>query len=265
MQKIHTMKKFLSICFLIFSVVIIVISCKKETNSATPTPIDTSKITFGNTEGMNVVTLDSIYLTNHPNAGYYYTENIDFDGDGLGDNIIGFEIIAGAWVGCGSHNVGILGESYEKKTFIHNDTSYYSHDGIVEATFSEIYSNCGQIADNDSVMMTSQALKVTANDEGAQMSVNDNFGYATTFHNDAEIFCGDLFSDSYYYSNDTVYQYTFRYINHCSDFATGKPEYIGFKVTEDDRTRLGWVKVELIPSDLPDDYFFKIIEAAIQK
>ena len=259
------MKKFILALFLVVFVVFIVLSCKKETDSTTPTPIDTSKITFGNTEGMNVVTLDSIYLTNHTYAGYYYTENIDFDGDGMGDNIIGFEIIAGAWVGCGSHNVGILGESFEKKTFIHNDTSYYSHDGIVEATFSEIYSNCGQIADNDSVLMTSQALKVTANDAGAQMSVNDNFGYASIFYNDAEIFQGDLFSETYLYSNDTVYYYPFRYINHCSVFATGKPEYIGFKVTENDRTRLGWVKVELIPSDIPDDYYFKIIEAAIQK
>ena len=96
------MKKFISALFLVVLVVFIVISCKKETDSTTPTPIDTSKITFGNTEGMNVVTLDSIYLTNHPYAGYYYTENIDFDGDGLGDNIIRFEIIAGAWVGCGT-------------------------------------------------------------------------------------------------------------------------------------------------------------------
>lgn len=259
------MKRIISALFLTVLAVFIVLSCKKETDSITPTPIDTSKITFGNTEGMNVVKLDSIYLTNHHYAGYYYTENIDFDGDGLGDNIIRFEIIAGAWVGCGSHNVGILGEAFEKETFIHNDTSYYSHDGIVEAFCSEIRSNCGQIADNDSILMTSQALKVTANDEGSHMSVNDNFGYASIFYNDAEIFQGDLFSESYYYSNDTVYQYTFRYINHCSAFATGKPEYIGFKVTENDRTRLGWVKVELIPSDLPDDYYFKIIEAAIQK
>lgn len=257
------MKRLISLTIIALAVVCIVFSCKKEKQSTTD-PIDTSKITFGNTEGMNVVKLDSIYLTNHPYAGYYYTENIDFDGDDLGDNIIRFEIIAGAWVGSGSHNVGILGEAFEKETFIHNDTSYNSHDGIVEAICSEIYSNCGQIATYDSVQ-TSQALKVTANDEGTHMSVNDNFGYATTFHNDAEIFCGDYFSESYYNSNDTVYQYTFRYINHCSAFATGKPEYIGFKVTENDRTRLGWVKVELIPSDLPDDYYFKIIEAAIQK
>lgn len=254
-------KNLLTIIFAIILAVITVVSCKKEKSD----PTDTSKITFGNTEGMDVVRLDSIYLTNHQWAGYYYFENIDFDGDGLGDNIIKFEIIAGAWVGSGSQNVGILGEAFEKETFIHNDTSYYSHDGIVEAFCSEIRSNCGQIADNDSILMTSQALKVTANDEGTHMSVNDNFGYATTFHNDAEIFCGDYFSESYYYSNDTVYQYTFRYINHCSAFATGKPEYIGFKVTENDRTRLGWVKVELIPTDLPDDYYFKIIEAAIQK
>lgn len=257
------MKRLISLTLIALAVVCIVFSCKKEKQGTTD-PIDTSKITFGNTEGMDVVRLDSIYLTNHQWAGYYYFENIDFDGDGLGDNIIKFEIIAGAWVGSGSQNVGILGEFFEKETFIHNDTSYHSHDGIVEAICSEIYSNCGQIATYDSVQ-TSQVLKVTANDEGAQMSVNDNFEYASIFYNDAEIFGGDYFSESYYYSNDTVYQYTFRYINHCSAFATGKPEYIGFKVTENDRTRLGWVKVELIPSDLPDDYYFKIIEAAIQK
>lgn len=257
------MKRLISLTLIALAVVCIVFSCKKEKQSTTD-PIDTSKITFGNTEGMDVVRLDSIYLTNHQWAGYYYLENIDFDGDGLGDNIIKFEIIAGAWVGSGSQNVAILGEFFEKETFIHNDTSYNSHDGIVEAICSEIYSNCGQIATYDSVQ-TSQVLKVTANDEGAQMSVNDNFEYASIFYNDAEIFQGDLFSESYYNSNDTVYRYTFRFINHCSDFATGKPEYIGFKVTENDRTRLGWVKVELIPTDLPDDYYFKIIDAAIQK
>jgi len=257
------MKRLISLTIIALAVVCIVFSCKKEKQSTTD-PIDTSKITFGNTEGMDVVRLDSIYLTNHQWAGYYYLENIDFDGDGLGDNIIKFEIIAGAWVGSGSQNVAILGEFFEKETFIHNDTSYNSHDGIVEAICSEIYSNCGQIATYDSVQ-TSQVLKVTANDEGAQMSVNDNFEYASIFYNDAEIFQGDLFSESYYNSNDTVYRYTFRFINHCSDFATGKPEYIGFKVTENDRTRLGWVKVELIPTDLPDDYYFKIIDAAIQK
>lgn len=258
------MKRIISVLFLTVLVVFIVLSCNKKTNDTTPTPIDTSKITFGNTEGMDVVRLDSIYLTNHQWAGYYYLENIDFDGDGLGDNIIKFEIITGAWVGSGSQNVAILGEFFEKETFIHNDTSYNSHDGIVEAICSEIYSNCGQIATYDSVQ-TSQVLKVTANDEGAQMSVNDNFEYASIFYNDAEIFQSDLFRESYYNSSDTVYRYTFRYINHCSDFATGKPEYIGFKVTENDRIRLGWVKVELIPTDLPDDYYFKIIDAAIQK
>lgn len=257
------MKRLISLTIIALAVVCIVFSCKKEKQGTTD-PIDTSKITFGNTEGMDVVRLDSIYLTNHQWAGYYYLENIDFDGDGLGDNIIKFEIIAGAWVGSGSQNVAILGEFFEKETFIHNDTSYNSHDGIVEAICSEIYSNCGQIATYNSVQ-TSQVLKVTANDEGAQMSVNDNFEYASIFYNDAEIFQGDLFSESYYNSNDTVYRYTFRFINHCSDFATGKPEYIGFKVTENDRTRLGWVKVELIPTDLPDDYYFKIIDAAIQK
>lgn len=257
------MKRLISLTLIALAVVCIVFSCKKEKQGTTD-PIDTSKITFGNTEGMDVVRLDSIYLTNHQWAGYYYLENIDFDGDGLGDNIIKFEIIAGAWVSSGSQNVAILGEFFEKETFIHNDTSYNSHDGIVEAICSEIYSNCGQIATYDSVQ-TSQVLKVTANDEGAQMSVNDNFEYASIFYNDAEIFQGDLFSESYYNSSDTVYRYTFRFINHCSDFATGKPEYIGFKVTENDRTRLGWVKVELIPTDLPDDYCFKIIDAAIQK
>lgn len=257
------MKRLISLTLIALAVVCIVFSCKKEKQGTTD-PIDTSKITFGNTEGMDVVRLDSIYLTNHQWAGYYYLENIDFDGDGLGDNIIKFEIIAGAWVGSGSQNVAILGEFFEKETFIHNDTSYNSHDGIVEAICSGIYSNCGQIATYDSVQ-TSQVLKVTANDEGAQMSVNDNFEYASIFYNDAEIFQGDLFSESYYNSNDTVYRYTFRFINHCSDFATGKPVYIGFKVTENDRTRLGWVKVELIPTDLPDDYYFKIIDAAIQK
>lgn len=257
------MKRLISLTIIALAVVCIVFSCKKEKQNTTD-PIDTSKITFGNTEGMDVVRLDSIYLTNHQWAGYYYLENIDFDGDGLGDNIIKFEIITGAWVGSGSQNVAILGEFFEKETFIHNDTSYNSHDGIVEAICSEIYSNCGQIATYDSVQ-TSQVLKVTANDEGAQMSVNDNFEYASIFYNDAEIFQGDLFSESYYNSSDTVYRYTFRFINHCSDFATGKPEYIGFKVTENDRTRLGWVKVELIPTDLPDDYYFKIIDAAIQK
>ena len=257
------MKRLISLTLIALAVVCIVFSCKKEKQGTTD-PIDTSKITFGNTEGMDVVRLDSIYLTNHQWAGYYYLENIDFDGDGLGDNIIKFEIIAGAWVSSGSQNVAILGEFFEKETFIHNDTSYNSHDGIVEAFCSEIRSNCGQIATYDSVQ-TSQVLKVTANDEGAQMSVNDNFEYASIFYNDAEIFQGDLFSESYYNSNDTVYRYTFRFINHCSDFATGKPEYIGFKVTENDRTRLGWVKVELIPTDLPDDYYFKIIDAAIQK
>lgn len=257
------MKRLISLTLIALAVVCIVFSCKKEKQGTTD-PIDTSKITFGNTEGMDVVRLDSIYLTNHQWAGYYYLENIDFDGDGLGDNIIKFEIITGAWVGSGSQNVAILGEFFEKETFIHNDTSYNSHDGIVEAICSEIYSNCGQIATYDSVQ-TSQVLKVTANDEGAQMSVNDNFEYASIFYNDAEIFQSDLFRESYYNSSDTVYRYTFRYINHCSDFATGKPEYIGFKVTENDRTRLGWVKVELIPTDLPDDYYFKIIDAAIQK
>lgn len=144
------MKRLISLTLIALAVVCIVFSCKKEKQGTTD-PIDTSKITFGNTEGMDVVRLDSIYLTNHPYAGYYYTENIDFDGDGLGDNIIKFEIIAGAWVGSGSQNVAILGEFFEKETFIHNDTSYNSHDGIVEAICSEIYSNCGQIATYDSV------------------------------------------------------------------------------------------------------------------
>ena len=262
------MKRLISLTIIALAVVCIVFSCKKEKQSTTD-PIDTSKITFGNTEGMDVVTFDTLLLTDAPHNGNIYTIGLLPYIDSttysypVTRHLISIEAIGGATMRC-FDNIELLGEFFDEETYYLYDTAYIQHDNYVEALLLLTYTKCGPYDEYDS-MFVEEKFRLFTNDESAQMNIDDNFLQVSPY-DEINIFKNDYeFSASGSVINDTVYSPNWNYVYHCINIPTGKPQYIGFKLTKNGRVRLGWVKVEVVPTAIPYEYNFKIIETAIQK
>ena len=110
-----------------------------------------------------------------------------------------------------------------------NDIQFYSTSEIMEGgILTELF--CGV---NTAVLgeLTNQKFSLLAN------NANDSFGYDNTFMSTNVTFREN---DNYYFPKDEV-------------------KYIGFKITENDKSRLGWMKVILHHDHV------ELLETAIQK
>ena len=252
-------KNLLPIIFAIVLAVIAVVSCKKEKSD----PIDTSKITFGNTEGMNVVTYDSTVLN------YFHQRNIDIDINGDGNNDIKLNMhidegnvyaIRELVIKCLNNNTELLCESFVEESYINNDIVIWTDDdNYVHKTYITTITNCGKIAEDDTLYSTKTWFKLTDCNESSQLSINDCF----KVYNNAFYRTDNWIAPPPSLHNDTVMVHDTHYIEHCTNFPANEIRYIGFKYTENHVSRLGWIKIELIPAQYIVN--LKLLETAIQK
>lgn len=250
-------KNLLTIIFAIILAVITVVSCKKEKSD----PIDTSKITFGNTERMYVTEYDSTILN------YFHQRNIDIDINGDGNNDIKLNMhidegnvyaIRELIIKCLHNNIELLCESIVEERYVNYDTIIWSDD-YVHVTYTKTITNCGKIAENDTLYSTNTWFKLTDCNENSQLSIDNHFKVYdnTLYRTDNWISAGPA---PYH---DTLYEHKTHCIEHCTNFPENEVTYIGFKFTENHVSRLGWIKIELIPAQYIVN--LKLLETAIQK
>ena len=254
-------KNILTIIFALMLIVGTIFSCKKE-KPANYVLADT--ITFGNTTNMDVVEYDT---TMHFVGCIPIILDLDKDGQDdikLKYDNIGSMIMDGEWVQirCLHDDIELLGEDIEEDIYKHRDTtiSVWSSGGVSVDVIT-VYTNCGKIADDDILESTKSWFKLTDCDESVQMSTNDNFKVY-----DNALYRDDIWYDApmpYYSSNDTDYYDVTRYVYQCTNFPENEVRYIGFKLTKDEISRLGWLKLELLPGYQIVDT--KLLETAIQK
>ena len=247
------MKKTLFIT-LFLAAICIMPSCKKD-------PAQT-KVIFGNSKGMSVTSYDSTFLPIQ--YGHFSWGNaVDLNSDGAVDIQFHSEDIGSAGLGhdivttlkCLNENIALLGDIINQEEYLHIDSTFHTEDSIWWVIGVYRIFTCERIAENDSIVDTTEKLSLYAN------NINDSFNNDDTFMNIEVI----LKNRSYSYSNGTeegdhvLIHYQTDYENDCDYFPMDEEKYIGFKITENNKSRLGWMKVIL-----HRDYV-ELLETAIQK
>ena len=238
----------------------LIASCHKDPQPNNEQNSD--QITFGDYEGMDVTPYDSSF---HPEQyGHFSWGNtIDLDGDGQNDVQFHSEDIGSAGLGhdivttlkCQHNKIELLGDIILQEKYLHIDTTSHTEDSIWWVLGIYYNYTCERIAEIDSVVSTTEKLSLYANDANASFSNNDTFMSTDVV----------LKNRSYSYSAGTengdhvLYHYEISYENDCDYFPMNEEKYIGFKLTENNQSRLGWMKVIL-----HHDYV-ELLETAIQK
>ena len=211
-------------------------SCKKD-----PKPAE--KIIFGKTEGMNVVNYDTVLHV----VG---TLSMDLDQDGTDDLRLEsrFEPTYEGQTNdaqiltlyCLNENIALFGETVENESYIHRDTFISDEEGYTIVSHLLNYSTCEKEEEDDEVLTTT-AFVATANVEGSVLNTTDNFmsEHVVLFRENIDIALEPVTS------NDTIYYSTQTYNFSCDNYETNTMTYIGFKLTREGKSRLGWLKIYL--------------------
>ena len=247
------MRKSLFIAWVLAAICIIP-SCKKESLK--------DKVVFGDTQGMSVTSYDSVTLVeqySHTSWGY----SLDLNGDGQDDIQFHSEILGSIQFGqdivttlaCINENVALLGYSKNQVLYLHIDSTFHTEDSVWwDVNVYKTYT-CEAIDETDQVVQTNEKFALLEND------ANDNFDKDYTFKNTNVILKGR--SQTYFEVPETVdhvlYTYQVNQKGNCDVFPMDEVKYIGFKITENDKSRLGWMKIILHHDSVEP------LETAIQK
>jgi hypothetical protein len=244
------MKKSLVFALALLAICIIP-SCKKD-------PAQT-KVVFGDSKGMSVTTYKNSPLVEqygHDSWGYF----IDLNNDGQDDVQFHSQIIGSPGVGrnivteliC-HENIALLGDIINQQRFLHIDTVGCSTDDSI------LYINhtitCNQIDETDSIVSTNEKFSLYANNDGLSFDLGNSF-ISTNI---------TLKNRPYYYPigeetvGNIVYHHMHDEKDDCNAFPMDEETFIGFKITKNDRSRLGWMKVILHHDHV------ELLETAIQK
>lgn len=247
------MKRYLLLFVLFFTL----FSCQKdeELSKDKTSNLDTSLI-FGETTGMSVTPYGQKLSDNF---------EVDLNQDGMPD----VRLINTYWhsLGLGYHfnksiiplhsKLVILGDISHDTIFINHSHGITQEPNTIKITDTRTF-NCFRTNAEDSI------YKILPNNfhirkcvESAKLELNSSFS------NDSLPFEGDsYFTINYTYSPnmDTTYMWEETFSNSCETRLGNNPFYIGFVLEENQRKRLGWIKLIVY-----SPFDFRLLETAIQK
>lgn len=228
-------------------------SCHKEPEKS---------IAIGNTQGMIIENLDT-----HIDLGKTLTLDIDADGNddlkfvSYYDGPLGGTTFQMLHLDCLSENVALLGEITETEYYIHYDTATIDNEnGHTHVVYGTDINYCEKVSEEDEVHTTSGFVLSASN-------LNDVFSVDDCFQSKEHyLFIENKTTngpvDNIQLSNDTTYVWISTVIRDCSYFPTNADKYIGFRITKDGTSRLGWLKLNLIGGETVNVH---LIETAIQE
>ena len=239
---------------LAFVAICIMPSCKKDPAQA--------KVVFGNSEGMAVTSYDST-LTPVQYGHFSWGNTIDLNGDGeidiqfrsedIGSPAVGHDIVTE--LTCLNENVALLGDIINQEKYLNISSTLYTEDSVLWINVVSKTYTCEQITETDSVISTTEKLTNIDHNFG------DSYGLDDSFMNTDVI----LKNRSYDYpgGNETIGNVTYHHMIHekndCDYFPMDEEKYIGFKIIENNKSRLGWMKLILHHDHV------ELLETAIQK
>ncbi len=228
---------------------------------------------YGNTDEMIVTSYDGI-APQYENGQYYYV--IDMNNDGIDDIKFMSEDVGSAnvdhatvsSVNCLKNYVELSGELYTQELYKHIDTvsiwyytdpEYPQFDSIQCLAVIET-KTCERIDETDIVESITEKLSLNSFDEGDTLQLE-------SFFMSTEV-C--LKNRSYFYYGSptgegtaTITYHGHSIMNNCDYFPLDEEKYIGFKFSQNEIERFGWIKI-VLENNGYGDHFIRIIETAIQ-
>jgi hypothetical protein len=259
------MKKQLSIMIALAVMAIgLITSCKKD-SIPNNNEQNNEQIHFGDTTGMIVTPYNTVME---------YDESwipilLDLDGNGTDD--IRIETYYDGPLAIGQFqeltlhciNAQIHGQTVEKESYSHRDTTITNNDGWTHIVSNYTYSTCGKIDENDPTS-TSDVFEITAFDFNEHLNLDDNF----QLQNSTFLFREDVKYTLMDEPNEEEQIVTGSHVHHiydCWNFPTDEEKYIGFKLIQNGKSRLGWLKIKLHPTWGNSVVDTELIETAIQR
>lgn len=271
------MKKTAPFAFIL--ILVTVISCTKEPNQNGNDIIQTNdNITIGNYEGMIVTTYDSIdweYYEDFEHIWYSGGFPVKNGNDSLffglqsllqrnpiaclpTDPLNYYEISIDSYYLAFHYNI------VSKDAYLHTDSTIIQTDSVTLIYVDDIIS-CTQIDESDPYQpdYSYRSEVLIQHKKNEVLNKDDSFSlldYPTLFQSNA-VFPTQVLLDT---TDVTVYG-TFTYANEeCYNVPLDEDFYIGFKYTDENRDRLGWIKL-IIEADANGHYYVRPLESAIQE
>ena len=223
-------------------------SCTKKT--AEDAIIVSNTIVFGQVDGMKI----NKYENN--NSRHL---SLDFNGDGLIDLESNTELVGSANLGhdfvttlkCNHNNILLLGDVIQQERFLHVDSTFYLENNTIwiERTYT-----CQQSSETDYLISITEKLSNIDHDSG------DSYGPDNSFMSTEVCLKNWSYQTSLFDSIDGInYCYRYTTLNDCDYFPMEEEKYIGFIIKDNNRERLGWIKIVL------HNNCIELLETAIQQ
>lgn len=266
--------KRISIFAILMLIVASLISCGKDPK---PTEEDTKPITFGDYEGMNVVTFDSIdweYYNEFFNE--IYTLSIDLDGDEKPDCDLFINYCSdttnpvrefiGLSTGVNLDMLSFHREVVLKETFLKTDTIALFQMDDFSAIYIDKKEYCHQVEGSELDIQRIDHLLI-GHEKDDILSVNDEYSRGQFY-----LFQSSRSVTNHYNewdeNNETLIANIIEtYTNtsdECWNLPIGEAFYLGFKYSKEGRDRLGWIKFIIEPIN-DHIYLAQPLETATQK
>lgn len=217
-------------------------------------PIVSNTIVFGQTDGMIIKTYE-----NHSSMNLSLDLNEDgwtdlkFISEDVGSAGLGHDIVT--TLKCYHEKVLLLGDIIQQERYLHTDSTFYTEDSIHWTILVNLRYTCNSTSETDSLLSITEKLSNLDHNSGDSFGPDDSFMKTQVF----------LKNRSYKYpgGSETIGDITYWWMvyenNDCDYFPLDEEKYIGFKIIEGERERLGWIKF-ILHYDCVE-----LIETAIQQ
>jgi|GEM_PF-1360892 len=251
-------------------------SCKKDPKPGEePNKPTTDRIVFGNYEGMDVVTYDSIEWEYFEESGVmsYHTKDFDVNGDGRND----FSLLSEVSVDPNSEDLNNPRYTYSIKlrssqlsfhtqtvlneVYLHVDTTIFPTDSI-PLIYLDYRLTCNRQLESDPIQESYNLVVFVQHEKDDLLNLDDAFSSSCyTLYESNKEFPYILDPEA---TEATVYQSEVLASEECYNLPIDEATFIGFKYVENSKTRIGWIKL-IIEHDANGDLMARPLEAAIQK
>lgn len=240
------------------------VSCKKHSDYIAPTDNQiVTQIIIGDTTNMVVAKLNENAL-----VGFRYGDSTyDLDIDGNGEKDVQFfgsrnQMMAlGNWsnvqIKCLSNNIKLCSYPYPDSIFISNERSERKENGVVKI-YNYINYLC-QRKNKDDLFKSLTSISLIPLSEKDILNVDDQYNNAN-FEIRRKYISYPIDFWLYYKSKDTLIYKITTQLTGCHYFPANDTAYVGFNIQENQRERLGWIKISI-----KDGHETTILETALHK
>ena len=258
---------------LALAVVCVMPSCEKDPKPGEePT---TNQITFGNYEGMDVVTFDNVELEySQIHDMSYYSKYFDLNGDGINDFLL--ESTASIdpnsedlnnprymySISLSSSKLSFHSQTVLNEVYLHVDSTIYPTDSI-PLIYLDYKQTCNRLLESDPLQESYNLDVLVQHEKEDLLNSNDTFMSRS---------CFTLYESNMEFpyllnpeaTEATVYVSEVLASEECYNLPIGEATFFGFKYVEESRTRFGWIKI-IIEYNANGDLIARPLETAIQQ